>query len=488
LETTTNYNLSKPGASDYVDISVLNANMDTVDTQLKNAQSHRESSGIHVTAAQKTKWDGYETVHTLTHAKTGTVHALTGLNGAAGILSCQFKATAGYNAALDTLTVDGVSYTIKLSNGEKAEDNLFVSGAVVPCIVDTAGKTVNFKAGGGGYKKGDVVAPENLEPVYGPISTDLFVGKAALHGITLTGTSISGKPAITKNEVIWVANGSSVSKTTNGIRTVKTIPSSVRFLLAVVGDDTNDDDVYVLYRTSNTEGGLIKYRVSTATVVWTQMFSEYVPSGGLVWKNGHIYGAYNSIVFSIGSDGSNFTSQDLNYGGFSDICLDKDGNVYVCSNSGYIVKINETTMGAIWAKQIESNVDIYQLRFINAWDYIYTGKSDTGKLYRCSLNGSVLTSKAISSGSEWACPIPNASGTSTAILLSPSNDNYLKIVDANFSVVTGTSNLITSNSTGGTLGGGLTIGNDGNIWLVKKDDIVSLTGPLQGYTVKEVVK
>ena len=87
-------------------------------------------------------------VHTLTHAKTGTVHALTGLNGAAGLLSCQFKATAAF-AAGNTLKVDGTSYTIKLTNGEDAEDNLFVSGAIVSCIVDTSGKTVNFKAGGG---------------------------------------------------------------------------------------------------------------------------------------------------------------------------------------------------------------------------------------------------------------------------------------------------------------------------------------------------
>ena len=111
--------------------------------------AHTRNSGIHVTATQKSKWDGYETVRTLTHVKSGVNHELTGLNGAEGLLSCQFKATAGYNAALDTLTVDGVSYTIKLSSGEKAEDNLFVSGAIVSCIVDTSGKTVNFKAAGG---------------------------------------------------------------------------------------------------------------------------------------------------------------------------------------------------------------------------------------------------------------------------------------------------------------------------------------------------
>ena len=91
-------------------------------------------------------------VHQLDYAKSGTVHGLTGLNGAAGVIACQFKATAGF-AAGDSVTVDGTAYTLKLSNGETAEDNLFVSGAIVPCIVDTAGETVNFRAGGGGQLK-----------------------------------------------------------------------------------------------------------------------------------------------------------------------------------------------------------------------------------------------------------------------------------------------------------------------------------------------
>lgn len=91
-------------------------------------------------------------VHQLDYAKSGTVHALTGLNGAAGVLSCQFKATAAFNAG-DTVKVDGAAYTVKLQNGETADDNLFVSGVLVSCIIDTAGKTVNFKAGGAGQLK-----------------------------------------------------------------------------------------------------------------------------------------------------------------------------------------------------------------------------------------------------------------------------------------------------------------------------------------------
>ena len=116
--------------------------------------THTGNADIHVTAGQKTKWDGYETVHTLTHSRSapGRFHALTGLNGAAGVLSCQFKATAAF-AAGDTVKVDGTAYTVKLQNGETAEGNLFVSGALVSCIIDTAGKTVNFKAGGAGQLK-----------------------------------------------------------------------------------------------------------------------------------------------------------------------------------------------------------------------------------------------------------------------------------------------------------------------------------------------
>ena len=90
-------------------------------------------------------------LRSLVHQKSGTTHALTGLSGAGGMVSCQFKAAAAFSAG-DTFTVDGTPYAVKLTNGEAAEDNLFVSGAAVSCIVDAAGKTVNFKAAGSGAK------------------------------------------------------------------------------------------------------------------------------------------------------------------------------------------------------------------------------------------------------------------------------------------------------------------------------------------------
>lgn len=100
-------------------------------------------------------------VVTLNYSNSGTQHFLTGLLGLTGIISCVFTPTAPYKAG-DAILIGGTQYTIQLSNGDTASDNLFVSGATVSVILDTVGKKVNFKAGGG-YVKGDVIAAEYLE-------------------------------------------------------------------------------------------------------------------------------------------------------------------------------------------------------------------------------------------------------------------------------------------------------------------------------------
>lgn len=92
-----------------------------------------------------------EIVYTLSASYSGTTHALTGFPAASGLISCIFTAAANYTAG-DTFTVNGTPYTIQLSNGESAEDNLFVTGAAVPLIVDVGAKKVNFKSAGGGTK------------------------------------------------------------------------------------------------------------------------------------------------------------------------------------------------------------------------------------------------------------------------------------------------------------------------------------------------
>ena len=83
----------------------------------------------------------------LSHIKSGTNHGLTGFNMLAGTIPAVFTATATYDYG-DTITVDGTSYAIQLTNGDEADNNLFVTGASVPIIIDTEAKKVNFKAAG----------------------------------------------------------------------------------------------------------------------------------------------------------------------------------------------------------------------------------------------------------------------------------------------------------------------------------------------------
>ncbi len=178
MKQTENYSLNQPEASDYADIDPISENFGVIDTQLKLAENHRNDQGIHVTeeekkawdqkapgtvsetvtdhiedatihvtAQDKQKWNEYNTVYTLVHQKSGTVHQLTGLNGQTGILSCLFTAAAAYSSG-DTFTVDGTAYTVKMQDGKDPTDGFFTSGAIVPVIVDTTAKTVNFKTGG----------------------------------------------------------------------------------------------------------------------------------------------------------------------------------------------------------------------------------------------------------------------------------------------------------------------------------------------------
>lgn len=89
-------------------------------------------------------------LRTLTHQGIqGGAQKLTGLNGAAGIISCQFKAANPYTASSPNFNIDGVTYTPKLQNGETPDSDLFAANAIVSCVVDTSSRTINFKSGGG---------------------------------------------------------------------------------------------------------------------------------------------------------------------------------------------------------------------------------------------------------------------------------------------------------------------------------------------------
>lgn len=84
----------------------------------------------------------------LTCSKTGSTYALSEFPSVTGLVSCVFKADKDY-AVNDGFTINGTDYTVQTLDGKALTAGAFKAGAVVPIIIDTAGKKINFKQAGG---------------------------------------------------------------------------------------------------------------------------------------------------------------------------------------------------------------------------------------------------------------------------------------------------------------------------------------------------
>lgn len=158
---------------------------------------------------------------TLTHAKSGTVHTLTGLSSRTGLIPVQFLSTAAYTAG-DTFTIDGAVYTGQLISGEALETNLFISGVGVEAVADVSNKTLNFKAGGG-LTNGKLAATTAID-------ADVVAGKTYYSGnkVLKTGSYIKPTQLLVGNDVLYVVesdddgNAPAITATTHDIRKGKT--------------------------------------------------------------------------------------------------------------------------------------------------------------------------------------------------------------------------------------------------------------------------
>ena len=115
MNTTTNYGLKQYEGSDILNpLQVDVYNMGVIDAQMyANALA---------------------SVPTATHVLTGTVHALVRSNPDAAMF--RFVATAGFTFG-DSVTVDGISYTAKTTNGQVLNTDAFVNGANVLCCLES---------------------------------------------------------------------------------------------------------------------------------------------------------------------------------------------------------------------------------------------------------------------------------------------------------------------------------------------------------------
>lgn len=111
MTNTTNYELNIVEGTDKVNpLTQLNPNFEIIDEQMKK----NSDAGV----------------QSATELTTGTVHALTRLQGDAPVF--RFTATSRFTAG-DTFTVDGVQVSALTTSGEQLPDGAYVIGAEVLC-------------------------------------------------------------------------------------------------------------------------------------------------------------------------------------------------------------------------------------------------------------------------------------------------------------------------------------------------------------------
>ncbi|WP_405104519.1 hypothetical protein MHH28_18625 [Paenibacillus sp. FSL K6-1217] len=75
MKTTGNLGLKKPDGTDIVDITDLNGNMDILDTAVKAVQDHAADTVKHITAAERTAWNGKASTAVATTTAAGLMAA-----------------------------------------------------------------------------------------------------------------------------------------------------------------------------------------------------------------------------------------------------------------------------------------------------------------------------------------------------------------------------------------------------------------------------
>lgn len=119
-QTTTNYGLYKPEATDtYNHLVYDNPNMDTIDAAMKNNSDHG--------------------VDNATCIKSGTIHSVTRTNTSCPVF--KFTATGDWNTG-DTMNVDGTPVSVFLPNGEALVNNAYVINTEVLATISGTRVTV----------------------------------------------------------------------------------------------------------------------------------------------------------------------------------------------------------------------------------------------------------------------------------------------------------------------------------------------------------
>ena len=222
-------------------------------------------------------------IQTLTHAKVGTVHQLSGVIPVEGLVTAKFKATAEF-ADDDTFMINDVVYTAQDTLGEEISG--FVADAIVSVEIDVVGAKL-FVSGGGGIRG---LAVEYKITV---------IDGTTLEGSTLTVNGISYNLTGTEDTIL-------VDKLAPNTKVVATVNPKTGYVSPVIPSYTTEKSVVV--KRIERQIGLTQ-PLPTYTGSWSPTATAYGGSARL-HTSGKItfpkaISSANAIIYGGGGGGGN---------------------------------------------------------------------------------------------------------------------------------------------------------------------------------------
>ena len=269
-------------------------------------------------------------IYPLSCTKSETGFVLSGAPSDVAQFTAKFNPGAAFKAE-DTFMLDGEVYSAKAVNGGTLMENCFTEETKgVICEVDTEGKTLNFKLGGGGPK----LPPRTIEAWR-------FATDDEYNSIKL---------AVDNDQNVYCGEYSGVlRKVNNKGEEVWNFTGHKGPVLAVIVD--NYGNVY-----SGADDMTVKKISKTGEELWSfNEFEDGVTCLTLDQSGNNIYaGCYDGSVHKINSSGTELWNYPLHTDKVNSIAFSPTGEIYSGCKDGTICSVSPNG-NIMWSKQIRNH-------------------------------------------------------------------------------------------------------------------------------------
>ena len=361
---------------------------------------------------------------------------------------------------------------------------------------------ITRRGGGGGYKTGDTVSTENLEPIFSEPTAENYKIESANVAVSNKDSAFACAVAISNSIVAYVESYSSAylrffdmnSGKSNSQISLSSVGSSIKQMVF-----DGDDSIYIL----SSKCKLGKVSVSAKSLVWSVSLPSFVGESESNYSGGTLC-VYNGMIYVAGNRSSSYPNIDLfsvlPSGAYSKVkrtaLYNEAYGIYVSGNRLLVVSchstenegdmtidyFNLTTLNKI--ETVTAYYPVEQVYFYkNVFYTIHTDQS-SDYAYLCKYNASTgaLIVDAVYGGLYNAPSIYLAGIWDNILILTREEDGAdVLFIDSNLSNETDLNNMYGELAFDGVYGNGFTTST-----AFELPTITRITGEITGYQVLKV--